>query len=399
MYVELEWFCSRAARIFFEKAGILGGPGVDRRVIRGLLLSALAGSEATAQGKNTLHKPLEELDLLPVVDVHGSIHPEIPNGTEATVFAIYEQGKSLQYIGFSKDLRNSLRTVFVRRPDKAYFYRALHLPHLDQEEMIEIRKRWFDESGGPPPGNKVPLERNAWQSPPQALALNDRGKQAAAEELAKQLLVKLRSRGCQEEFLTDTDALARGEVVFLATDALTEAELAERKAAIEAMATATRCCMTEIDGEAVPFDIFFGSSIQTNGGFMFDVRITCQEKETPHRVIVGRDYFEPQNLDPEAVVEKVFAFLLSKKVTRKTTGMLTSGQFPMNYFSVSEVQQFFPGFEEYCENLPERKLLWGFNKTQDYGAKGENEDIKAFAKQLSLPNDNDEDDEMDGWVD
>ena len=55
--------------------------------------------------------------------LQGYVQPEVPAGTQAAVFAVYEQGRSLQYIGFSKDLRNSLRTLFGRRPDKAHFYR------------------------------------------------------------------------------------------------------------------------------------------------------------------------------------------------------------------------------------------------------------------------------------
>ena len=32
--------------------------------------------------------------------------------------------------------------------------RALHLQTLEQEEMIAVRAAWFEEVGGPPPGNK-----------------------------------------------------------------------------------------------------------------------------------------------------------------------------------------------------------------------------------------------------
>ena len=51
------------------------------------------------------------------------IEPEVPAGTAASVFAIFDEGKKLQFVGFSKDLRNSLRTVFSRRPDKAFFHK------------------------------------------------------------------------------------------------------------------------------------------------------------------------------------------------------------------------------------------------------------------------------------
>jgi len=39
------------------------------------------------------------------------------------VFAVYDQHQKLQYIGFSKDLRASLKTVLGRRPDKAFYFK------------------------------------------------------------------------------------------------------------------------------------------------------------------------------------------------------------------------------------------------------------------------------------
>ena len=56
-------------------------------------------------------------------DLQGLIQPKMPESTEAAVFAIYNEAKQLQYVGFSRDLYNSLRTVFSRRPEKAYFYK------------------------------------------------------------------------------------------------------------------------------------------------------------------------------------------------------------------------------------------------------------------------------------
>lgn len=53
----------------------------------------------------------------------GYIDPDVPEGTEASVFAVFDQNKKLLYIGFSKDFRNSLRTLFGRRPDKVFFHK------------------------------------------------------------------------------------------------------------------------------------------------------------------------------------------------------------------------------------------------------------------------------------
>ena len=56
--------------------------------------------------------------------LQGLIQPELPGDTQGSVFAIFDDKKKLQFIGFSKDLRNSLRTVFSRRPDKAFFFKC-----------------------------------------------------------------------------------------------------------------------------------------------------------------------------------------------------------------------------------------------------------------------------------
>lgn len=61
--------------------------------------------------------------MSPILTVQGYINPEVPEGTQATVFAVYDESKLLLYVGFSKDLRASLRTLFSRRPDKAYFFK------------------------------------------------------------------------------------------------------------------------------------------------------------------------------------------------------------------------------------------------------------------------------------
>lgn len=326
--------------------------------------------------------------MFPVVNLQGMVNPEVPPGSQAAVFAMYEQGKSLQYVGFSKDLRNSLRTLFGRRPDKAHFYRALHLPKLDQEEMLKIRAAWFEQGGGPPPGNKLPTERDLWQQPVRALAISERGRAQAAEEQLKAQLLRMRQRGCKEEFVPDPELMAVGEVDFLPAAKLDEAALARQKEAAELEAKATRKCQTSIDGKAVDFTILFASSFQTRGGWMLDIKVTCQDRETTHRVIVSKAYYEPQGITPERAVEAVFAFLLRHKVPRQTEGMILSSQFPINYFAVSEVEQFFADFAEEYEDLgplPGKDSFWRFNRTEDYGYKGSNEDVEALQKQFALP--------------
>jgi hypothetical protein len=42
---------------------------------------------------------------------------------QATVFAVYDEARIMQYVGFSRGLRDTLRTLFSRRPDKAHYYK------------------------------------------------------------------------------------------------------------------------------------------------------------------------------------------------------------------------------------------------------------------------------------
>ena len=49
-------------------------------------------------------------------------------------------------------------------------------------------------------------------------------------------------------------------------------------------AIATRRCRAYLDGAPVRFDIFFTRRTQTNGGAMFDLKVTFADKESLHRV-------------------------------------------------------------------------------------------------------------------
>ena len=49
--------------------------------------------------------------------------------------------------------------------------------------------------------------------------------------------------------------------------------------------------------------------------------MTYEEKETTHRVIVGREYYEPFGVEPETVVGRAMAFLVKKRVPRQTEGV------------------------------------------------------------------------------
>lgn len=110
------------------------------------------------------------------------------------------------------------------------------------------------------------------------------------------------------------------QVDFLPTKAMTPEELQQQRDLIESMAKATRTIATVVDGQARTIEMFIKRGFKTNGGYMYDLTITYEEKETEHRVIVGKDYYEENKIEPEQVLERVFAFLMRKRVPRHTEG-------------------------------------------------------------------------------
>eukprot|EP01026_Neomeris_dumetosa_P015068 TRINITY_DN15666_c0_g1_i10.p1 TRINITY_DN15666_c0_g1~~TRINITY_DN15666_c0_g1_i10.p1 ORF type:complete len:432 (-),score=53.26 TRINITY_DN15666_c0_g1_i10:230-1381(-) len=315
------------------------------------------------------HVKLADITMTNILNSSGYIIPEVKEDTQVAVFAVFDKERKLQYVGFSKNIPESLRKVFCRRPDKAYFYKLIQLPEINQEELLGIREKWFEEVGGPPIGNRIAMERDTWEKPVDAGALSSRARRQAAEEKAKDLIKLIKTRGCNEHFVPKTELLDEGQVEMLLASSLSSEELQKQKEEMERVAQANRQLKTTVQEKEVDFQLFFGSKFQTNGGYWFDVTVTYDEDVTEHRVIVGDEYYAPYNLEPDVVVERAFQFLISIREPLHTEGILISNQFPVNYFSVSELCQTFPAFAKlYTENkgeLPD--MFWRWNRLHNYG--------------------------------
>lgn len=319
---------------------------------------------------------LADLKIFSIVDAQGLILSEPIWTAQAYVFAVYDEHQKLQYFGFSRDLKNSLRTLLSRRPEKAHFFKAHGLTQLDQEAMVAIRAAWFDEVGGAPPGNKLALERALWQQSTDAGAISQRGKKAAAEDKAKQVLEAIKQRGCKEEFVVNPSLLSEGLVDFMPYRSLTAEEVEEQRAERAAAVKAVRTAVAIIDGVERKYQIAYRLKFPTNGGYLMDITVMLDGKETKHRVIVGRDYYEPHGAIPELVVEAAMSLLLSLKVSRQTDGVLLSSQYPINYFSISQVEQWFRSdfraelakvIGDSAFDVDRDTDFWRFNRVFDYG--------------------------------
>ncbi|QDZ19590.1 hypothetical protein HOP50_03g21080 [Chloropicon primus] len=349
--------------------------GADcRRHQNGVFVLAVStpSEEGVGSGTGKSSSSLSSLESLPmksVISVEGEVHPDEAEGVQASVFAVFDQAKQLQFVGFSKHLRNSLRTILGRQSDLAYYYKHVDLPEVNQEKMMGIRDAWFKENSGMPLGN-TSAKVQFWQQPLVAGGVSEKGKQVAASQMLETIMKRLTQRGLREEFLVNEDLLKEGKVDFLPAKELTEEEKRLKKEMRQKVLEATRTCSTVVDGNQEEFLLFFQSVFEANGGAMVDVSVTKDDVATDHRVIIGEDYLQALAMPVKDIVERTVSFLLSKKVSRKTEGILNSNEFPINYFALSTVEQFFGDFAVAFEDedcLPGEDKFWRFNRIHTYG--------------------------------
>jgi hypothetical protein len=370
-------------------------------------------------------------------------------------FALYDAQRRLQYLGFAApgNLRLALRALVGRRPDRAHYYRAADVlapaeeaapapaeapaappsaadadavadadadadanantdaneapppppPHQQQQPQMSptrmahlVMEAWCAEAGGPPPGNRLALERAAWHSPvscgggggggggsggggggaaAQQKGARREAKAAAASAMAEELLALLRAKGCTAEaFEADPLLLAEGQVEWLppgstadgaraaalvaAQQAARQAEsqaaeqLALKTAADAASASAAtshslrpRVGVALVDGAPLQFTLSFpfGPAMQTKGGVVLECRLSFDQRDTRHTVVVSRRYYEPFGATPDQAAEVAFALLLESGAEREppVAGQpLPMDAFPGRYFSLTSLRQF-----------------------------------------------------------
>lgn len=73
------------------------------------------------------------------------------------------------------------------------------------------------------------------------------------------------------------------QVDFLPSIALTAEQLEAAKANQAALAKATRTAVAIVDGQSKQYTVQYARKFKTNGGYLMDVKVTCDHQETNHR--------------------------------------------------------------------------------------------------------------------
>jgi hypothetical protein len=149
---------------------------------------------------------LATLEYLPYINAHGQI-PEQFQG-KIGVYAIFDQEKVLQFIGYSRDVYLSLKQHLVRQPQQCYWVKAQTIERPSRTVLESIENAWITENGNMPLGNGEHKEK--WTHPIDVKVVMTTEEQAnyqspVNDELAQMKIIKNVARRVEAEILTELE--------------------------------------------------------------------------------------------------------------------------------------------------------------------------------------------------
>ncbi|CEM28487.1 unnamed protein product [Vitrella brassicaformis CCMP3155] len=108
---------------------------------------------------------LSSLPLMPYLTPDGKVtSADVTPGVKASVYAIYDEGKTLQHVGVTRSIRQSLLLHLARMPQLTHYVKVHHILRPNRSLLELIKQSWLDESGNIPPGNRPP-DQELWEHP------------------------------------------------------------------------------------------------------------------------------------------------------------------------------------------------------------------------------------------
>jgi hypothetical protein len=140
---------------------------------------------------------LEQLEYISYLDNTGNISPELLG--KIGVYAIFDQEKNLQFIGYSRDIYLSLKQHLTRQPQACYWLKMQAIERPNRTLLESIRQAWLTESGTTTDNDKL------WTEPIDAKVTMTAAEKEAwqnADELMRVKLLKQVSRRVENEILS-----------------------------------------------------------------------------------------------------------------------------------------------------------------------------------------------------
>lgn len=88
---------------------------------------------------------LSDLPWLPYLTDEGAILEDIQG--KIGVYAIFDENRSLQFVGYSRDISLSLKQHLVRQCDRCHWLKVQAIARPNRTLLEDIRQYWLAESG------------------------------------------------------------------------------------------------------------------------------------------------------------------------------------------------------------------------------------------------------------
>ncbi|WP_375505287.1 GIY-YIG nuclease family protein [uncultured Nostoc sp.] len=146
---------------------------------------------------------LAALEYIPYIDDRGQL-PEQFQG-KIGVYAIFDQEKVLQFVGYSRDVYLSLKQHLVRQPQQCYWVKVQTIERPSRTILENTENAWIAENGSIPWGNGDQKEK--WTNPIDVKVVMTPEEQAnyqhpANDELAQIKILKNVARRVEAEIST-----------------------------------------------------------------------------------------------------------------------------------------------------------------------------------------------------
>jgi len=109
----------------------------------------------------TAISPLSSLEYFPYLDSTGCINEDIQG--KIGVYAIFNQEKIMQYVGYSRDVYLSLKQHLIRQPQSCYWIKLQTIDRPSRKILDDIATAWISENGITPEGNDSKI--SVWNDP------------------------------------------------------------------------------------------------------------------------------------------------------------------------------------------------------------------------------------------
>lgn len=107
---------------------------------------------------------LSSLEYIPYLTEEGHIADCTEPGAKASLYAIFDENKTLCFIGISRQVYQSMRLHFARRPLQCYYVKVMHVSKPSRALLEGTRDAWISENGSVPVGNDNGEIQNLWEN-------------------------------------------------------------------------------------------------------------------------------------------------------------------------------------------------------------------------------------------